>query len=296
MESDKVTLTLTLTDQNAINIVENLPEAIRDETLEKFIIIGDMVVSHASISTRKESVEAFFAPLRADINTIREQLRKIVPTISIPAKKGELTEASIFESYQQHFMDDSFEDVSAIGKYADIIASIENSQSPVLIEVKNYKGDVPSSQVDKFWRDIDIRDAKYGIFISMNTKIAKISSCINLKNNMERTAIFVVNRDLNDQGHLFAFYVVKKLIELEALKKQDVSSEQVEKKLTKIKDILAEMQNTSKALGDIETTAESLKGKCENDLNLISSTARILKRKFNEQIESAVAEIRSVTV
>ena len=61
-----------------------------------------MVVSHASVSTRKESVEAFFAPLRADIDAIREQLKQIVPTISIPAKKGEFTEVSIFESYIKH--------------------------------------------------------------------------------------------------------------------------------------------------------------------------------------------------
>lgn len=43
-------------------------------------------------------------------------------------------------------MDDAFEDVSAIGKYTDILATIEGSNSPVLIEVKNYKGDIPSTQ------------------------------------------------------------------------------------------------------------------------------------------------------
>ena len=125
MESDKITLNLTLTDPNAIRIIDNIPEDVRDSTIEKFIIIGDMVISHASISTRKESVEDFFAPLRLDINTIREQLKQIVPTIAVPVKKGKITESSIFESLQSHFMDDSFEDVSAIGKYSDILATIE---------------------------------------------------------------------------------------------------------------------------------------------------------------------------
>ena len=40
-----------------------LPEDDRDNIIEKYIILGDMVLSHATISTTKESVETFFAPL-----------------------------------------------------------------------------------------------------------------------------------------------------------------------------------------------------------------------------------------
>ena len=163
-------LKLTLKDPRAIEIVKNIPTKQRDEIIEKYIILGEMVVSHASISTRKETIEEFFSPLRSDIQMIREQLKLIVPTITTPAKKGEITVETIFNSLKEHFMDDSFEDVSRIGKYADILATTADTQKPVLIELKDYSDTVPSTEIEKFWRDMDRRGTKYGIFISMRSE------------------------------------------------------------------------------------------------------------------------------
>src|SRR4030042_1485587 len=190
-------LKLTLSDPRAIEIVEGIPTNRRDEIIEKYIILGEMVVSHASIGTRKESVEDFFAPLKSDIEMIREQLKLIVPTIATPAKKGEITVETIFQSLQEHFMDDSFEDVSRIGKYADILAIPSDTKTPILIELKDYKSEVPSEEVEKFWRDIERRGTRYGIFISMRSGITKCSGCISIKTEMNKTGIFVVNSELN---------------------------------------------------------------------------------------------------
>ena len=292
---NEVKLELTITDPTAINIVEAMPEEQRDSIIEKYIILGDMVVTHASISTSKESVEAFFSPLRQDINTIREQLKHVVPTVMTPAKRGAFTVEALFKSYEEHFMDDSFEDVSAIGKYTDILATVSNSNTPILIEVKDWRGDIPTTQVDKFWRDMELRDTKYGIFVSLRTKIAKISSCINLKHNMDRTAIFVVDSELNHSGHLFAFYVVKKLIELEALKIQDKPTEDLSKTLTKVNDIISEIQTLSNALEKISSTADSLKTRCIRDIDTITAVVNEYKRKLSTQIENAFEELGRVS-
>lgn len=83
---NELKLEIIFTDTNVIEIIQRLPEEQRDKIIEKYILLGDMVVSHASISTSKESVERFFAPLKSDIDSIREQLRRIVPTIATPAK------------------------------------------------------------------------------------------------------------------------------------------------------------------------------------------------------------------
>ena len=40
-------LKLTLKDSRAIEIVENIPVKQRNEIIEKYIILGEMVVSHA---------------------------------------------------------------------------------------------------------------------------------------------------------------------------------------------------------------------------------------------------------
>lgn len=295
---NKLTLEVKLTDKRAIEIVNGFPEDKRDQIIEKYIILGDMVVSHASISTSKESVERFFSPLRADIETIREQLKRIVPTIATPAKKGDITVKAIYDSFLEHFMDDSFEDVSKIGKYADIMATTFDD-SKVLIELKDYKNDVPYTEVDKFWRDMEVRNVEYGIFISMRTRISKFSTCINLRRKMNKTGVFIINSELNWKGHLFAFHVIKKVIEIENLKKremasEDAASEDISISLGKIYNIINEISQLSKNIDEINKIVDDLRTLSGRRYDKIISIVNIYKIKINEKIDLALDEFKKV--
>jgi hypothetical protein len=292
--SKEMKLTLTLRDPRAIEVVENIPADRRDEVIEKYIILGEMVVSYASIGTRKETVEEFFAPLKSDIEMIREQLKLIIPTIATPVRKGEVTVESVFQNLQEHFMDDSFEDVSRIGKYTDILAITSDTKTPVLIELKDYKGIVPSEEVDKFWRDMERRGTRYGIFISMRSGIAKCSSCINLKTEMNRTAVFVVNSELNWAGHLFAYHIIKKLAELESIKKKELKGEELSKIIAKINNHVLEIQKNLETIDGIQTIADSLRTTCKNKLDELISLSNTYKNKLNEKIKDIFEEIKKV--
>jgi hypothetical protein len=289
-------LKLTLSDPRAIEIVEGIPTNRRDEIIEKYIILGEMVISHASIGTRKESVEDFFAPLKSDIEMIREQLKLIVPTIATPAKKGEITVETIFQSLQEHFMDDSFEDVSKIGKYSDILATTSDTKIPVLIELKDYKGTVPSEEIGKFWRDMERRGTRYGIFVSMRSGITKCSGCINIKTEMNRTGVFVVNSELNWSGHLFAFYVVKKIAELDSMKKKELKGEELGKVITKINNHCLELQKNIESIDAISTIADSLKTTCKNRLDELIALANTYKRTLSGKIDEIFEEIKKVEI
>lgn len=289
---EEMKLKLTLKDPRAIEIAKNIPVKQRDEVIEKYIILGEMVVSHASIATRKETVEEFFSPLRSYIEMIQKQLSQIVPTITIPAKKGEITVETIFHSLQEHFMDDSFEDVSAIGKYTDILATTPETETLVMIELKDYKGTVPSTEVDKFWRDMKRRGTKYGIFISMRSRITKCSSCINLKTKMDKTAIFVVNSELHWAGHLFAYYVIKKIVELESMKKKELKGEELSEIISRINKHVEELKKHTETIDEIQTIADSLRTTCKNRLGELIDLSNTYKRTINGKITEIIEEIR----
>ena len=293
---EEMTLKLTLTDARAIEIVKSIPVKRRDEVIEKYIILGEMVVSHASIGTRKETIEDFFAPLRSDIDMIREQLKLIVPTIATPARKGEVTVETIFQSLQQHFIDDSFEDVSRIGKFTDILATTADNKIPVLIELKDYKGTVPSEEIEKFWRDMERRGTRYGIFVSMRSGITKCSGCISMKTEMNKTAVFVVNSELNWSGHLFAFYVVKKITELDSLKKKELKGEEIGKVITKINNHCLELQKNIESVDAISTIADSLRTTCKNRLDELIALANSYKRTLSGNIDEIFEEIKKVEI
>lgn len=292
----EMNLKLTLTDARAIEIVKSIPVKRRDEVIEKYIILGEMVISHASIGTRKETVEEFFEPLRTDIEMIREQLKLIVPTIATPAKKGQVTVETIFSSLKEHFMDDSFEDVSRIGKYTDILATTSDTKTPILIELKDYSGTVPSEEIDKFWRDIERRGTRYGIFVSMRSGITKCSSCISIKTEMNRTAILVNNSELNWSGHLFAYYVVKKIAELESIKKKELKGEEIGKIIAKVNNHVLELQRNVESIDTIQTIADGLRTTCKNKLDELINFSNSLKRTMNEKITDIFEDIKKVEI
>jgi hypothetical protein len=289
-------LELTLKDPRAIEIVENVPVKQRDEIIEKYIILGEMVVSHATIGTRKETVEEFFSPLRADIEMIRNQLSLIVPTIATPAKKGQITVETIFNSLKEHFMDDSFEDVSRIGKYTDILSTTSDTKTAILIELKDYSGTVPSAEVEKFWRDIERRGTRYGIFVSMRSGISKCSSCISLKTEMNRTAVFVNNSELNWSGHLFAYYVVKKIAELESITKKELKGEEISKIIAKVNNHVKELQENVESIEKIETIADGLRTTCKNRLDDLINFSNALRRTMNQKITEIFEDMKKVEI
>ena len=200
----------------------------------------------------------------------------------------------VFKSLKEHFIDDAFEDVSRIGKYADILASTAETKTPILIELKDYTDTVPTAEVEKFWRDIERRGTHYGVFISMRTGISKCSDCISLKKEMNKTAIFVNNSELNWSGHIFAFYVIKKIAEVEYAKKKELKGEEVSKVVAKVNKHVQELQKHIESIDGIQNIADKLKTSCNRNLEEIISLSNALKRTMNEKIADVFSDLEKV--
>jgi hypothetical protein len=193
-------------------------------------------------------------------------------------------------------MDDSFEDVSRIGKYTDILATTSDTNTPILIELKDYSGTVPTEEVEKFWRDIERRGTRYGIFVSMRSGISKCSSCISLKTEMNKTAVFVNNSELNWSGHLFAYYVVKKIAELESVKKRELKGEEISKIITKVNNHVIELQKNVESIENIQTIADGLRTTCKNKLDELIDFSNALRRTMNEKITEIFEDMKKVEI
>ncbi|MCW4001339.1 MAG: hypothetical protein NWE93_13980 [Candidatus Bathyarchaeota archaeon] len=291
---DQMKIELVLKDERALRIVNNIPPINRDEILEKYIILGEMVTSHAAISTNKETIEEFFSPLRSDIDLITQQLKFIIPTVSAPPKKGKMTVETIFESLKEHFIDDSFEDVSTNAKFADISATTADSKTPILIELKDYNGTVPNAEVEKFWRDLERRSTKYGIFISMRSGIYKCSSCISVKTEMNKTAVFVNNSELNWSGHIFAYYVIKKIAEIESLKRRELKGDEISQTISRVNKHITDLQRTVESIDRIADIADGLRTTCNKKLDELISLSNVLKKNLNEGINEIITDLEKV--
>jgi hypothetical protein len=98
-------------------------------------------------------------------------------------KQGE----SDFEDIVDKFLpsDYKLQNVAKTGKCGDFILTWcshkTNQIYKLLIELKNYKTTVPSKEVEKFYRDLQLNQVDGGLLISLNSKIIGVSKMIEFK-------------------------------------------------------------------------------------------------------------------
>ena len=109
-------------------------------------------------------------------------------------------------------------------------------------------------------------------------------------------AILVVDSELNWSGHLFAYYVIKKLIELEAMKKKELKGEELSKIIKRINSHVGELQKNAEAINEIQTIADSLRTTCKNRLDKLISLSNTCKRNIDEKITEILGEIEKVEI
>jgi hypothetical protein len=297
-------ITFASSDERVSKIVDNIPKDMLDQTLEKYIIIGNMVVNYASISESKETMKNtvalinadIFVPLKTEMATFGKQLNMIIPTISKPSKKGDITQETIFRNLKECFMDDSFEDVSKIGKYSDIKAFVSGHDSQISIETKEWTVPITTDQVEKFWRDMEVRDCKYGIFVSMRSNISKISGPIKMETRNGRVAVFVVNSELNWNGHIMAYYAIRKLIELETINRRNTTRDDLVKLIPLVNKKLMEIGKDLKILDDLISLVEELKTSSNKKLEVIRNRISEYKRNVDIEIKDLINDIEKVDV
>jgi len=89
------------------------------------------------------------------------------------AEKGQIGEDKVLSILKSKFTVEKVSDQARSGDIHLIHKPVGLPEIRLLIEVKNYKRDVPKAEVDKFIRDINSDSRLYGaVFISLNTKIS----------------------------------------------------------------------------------------------------------------------------
>ena len=130
----------------------------------------------------------------------------------------------------------------------------------------------------------------------MRSGMAKCSGCINIKTELDKTAVFVVNSELNWTGHLFAFHIIKKIAELEVTKKQELRGEDVETAIYRINKNCLEIQKNMELIDNIVDIAENLRTTNKRKLDELINLSQKYKLKLNDRINEVFEEIKKMNV
>lgn len=232
-EELKGTIT-TLMDDKTTFLDEKLTKGITDLVTKQFADTNEKInvgmvenqeyVKSAVDKTIKELNEKSIIPLKTVLQLTLTELTALTHKIRVSPERGAFGVDYIFESLSKHFRDgDKFEITQGQGHTGDIIAHLKNYNKPILIEIKKWDNPVTTKEVEKFWNDMDSRNCKYGMFISIDSDISKIHNPIQLENNQGKIGCFVTNHKLADIGHLVGFDITKMIIELEVVHQKEVT-------------------------------------------------------------------------
>jgi hypothetical protein len=111
---------------------------------------------------------------------------------------------------------------------------------------------------------------------------------------MNKTAVFVNNSELNWSGHLFAYYVIKKIAELESIKRKELNGEKIGQVIAKVNKHVLDLQRNVESIDRIENIADGLRTTCKKKLDELINFSNAVKRNMNEGINEILADLDKV--
>ncbi|MEN3061521.1 MAG: restriction endonuclease [Candidatus Methanosuratincola petrocarbonis] len=171
------------------------------------------------------------------IKTCSESLSQYVKMMGVATGKGTIGEEIVYTTLVNNFKDDTFELVSKKGGYSDILVKESSELTEILIEVKNYKNEVPSEQVEKFWRDLDLHKAPIGCFISLGSRIQGSIGDYKIETRGNKIGVFLNVGIFNtpggfEDGIKMAYFITRKFSQaLLRMRKESLEEDELRKKI-----------------------------------------------------------------
>lgn len=245
--------------------------------------IPDTLKAHLDgVITQLSGAASSLGKLREEYQDL---LASIIPSLAKPSTKGAVSCEAVFQSLQCTFRDDRFEDVSARARFTDILGIPSFGQQPIYIEVKDHSNPVDSSEVNKFWRDMEVRKASVGCFLSTRTPIRTVTTDFDIVTKGSRIGIFVVSEAMGGQGHIWGYIVARKVLEAMSQRGDAIEAEKYEWVARVLSSRIQEFRKGLQDLEQIEADIEKVREDIGQRLKKIGRRTSNLRTKLETIID-----------
>ena len=219
-------INIDICNKEDIEYLSKLEDTKLDKILKTAISIGLKSIQlsevnldcHSYVDPIKDIVETSTSLHEEKLCTIENKLNDILHIKTNSSRKGRLSEEICRDILIKNYSSWSFLDVSKEGYEGDCKA-FETPVGQILYEFKNYDYNVNRDQVNKFIRDLNHTNIKYGIFVSNTSGIVG-------KKNIEweiinqKLIIYVSNMGFEGFGCIIGTELLLSLINIDILNKE----------------------------------------------------------------------------
>lgn len=164
-----------------------------------------------------------------------ESFTNLVNTGGNSSKKGKLCEVLVEHEFKKAFPGIEYKDTSGIDRSGDAIVTVDDYS--IMIDLKDYDQNVPSSETEKLVRDLKVHDMSMGILYSVRSKISK-QDLVDFQIIDNKLIVFVAGQGINSYTLMMALKFIIHLHQSRIVSISDKVIELTNKAVgTKLKDL-----------------------------------------------------------
>ena len=198
---------------------------------------------------------------------VLNELQKLQNILGVSAKKGGVTENIIMENVCKYFPNAEVTSIGCEAERGDILVKVNNLS--IMVEVKNYKVNTTTKEVEKFHRDLINNEYDASILVSINSGITGYKNKFSYEMIGNKFAVYLSNTGTDCIGISWAILFISA-------------------SLTLTKNVLYENKNDIDLILKFVTNKLKLLESCIEDNNNIRNSISKLKLDLNRNIDLAV--------
>ena len=216
---------------------------------------------------------------------ILNELQKMQTILGISSKKGGVSENIILENICKYFPNADIKSIGFESGKGDILIKLDDIN--IMLEIKNYKINVPKKEIDKFHRDLINNDYDASIFISINSGITGYKNKFSYEMIGNKFAIYLSNTGTDGLSISWAILFIKASLKLtkKLLHKNknniNIINNFIENKLKLLKNCIVDANNINDSLIKMK---KDLMRNIEISTMHIINTLNMSKNKINDII------------
>ena len=208
-------LDIEITDEALTDWLRELPDDQLAARVEDTLRAGHLVLNLVQAAAGEDQMARYFRPVTERMDDLKGTLDEIMERAQKSQRLGEIGEEIVTRQLEASFPSDSFKVVSDQAGEADIEARFDLGPLPeteARVEVKLYSRDVPGAELDKFRRDLKTTGVKYGLLVSLSSRLTGVRGPLFIEDTGDYTAVFLPNAGLDGVRLMAATAMLKAII------------------------------------------------------------------------------------
>ncbi len=289
-------LELTLQDPQLCDWLEAIPEAQRSERVIETLRVGHQVLTLVRASSNEDSMNRMFKPVVDEMTDLKGLIKQLMHNAQKSQRLGELGESAVQTQLQNAFPNDRFTIHSGTGHQGDVLASFDlgdGARAEAIIEVKLYTNEVPSKELVKFRKDLVEQRCRYGVMVSLTSRLTGIREPFDFEARDGYLAVFVPNAGLDGVRTYWAVAMIKALARYEQTTAVRLSAADIERAWERLSGDLAQIQDAAKEVGQFREQIQRARASINKSLDGLVSraiTAEMRLRHLYDKLHDRVRD------